>query len=105
MNPTAQQVKSARLSLKLTQKQAAQKLYMSTHTWKNYESGRSVMNQALFEHFHCPERSPDLLLQRALSFIADLNGMQMIKGNGIAERDMRQRSEELHKSLSKAVYS
>jgi len=105
MNPTAKQVKAARLSLGLTQKQAAQKLYMSTHTWKNYESGRSVMNQALFEHFHCPERSPDLLLVESLSLITDLINMQMIKGNGIAERDMRQRSEELHKSLSKAVYS
>ena len=53
MNPSPQEIKAARVKAGLTQAKASSLLHLSTHTWKNYESGRSSMSLALFEHFHC----------------------------------------------------
>ena len=44
------------------------------------------------------------LLKMALTFIADLNGSDWIKGIGAGEVDMRQRAKALQRALSDSIY-
>ena len=47
--PTPEQIKNARLAAKMTQKQAAETLYINLKSWQKYESGDRSMYPAFFE--------------------------------------------------------
>jgi len=64
-------------------------------TLKDWKSGRTTMPGSAWVAIEL-----QIELERALRFIADLNGSEWIKGNGPGEIDMRQRSKALHKKLS-----
>lgn len=50
-NPTPEQVKQARATVGLTQKQAAEVIYKKVLAWQRYESGDREMDAALYELF------------------------------------------------------
>ena len=50
-NPTPEQVKQARATAGLTQKQAAEVIYKKVLAWQRYESGDRSMDCALYELF------------------------------------------------------
>lgn len=49
--PTPEQVKQARTTAGLTQKQAAEVIYKKILAWQRYESGDREMDVALYELF------------------------------------------------------
>ena len=50
-NPTPEQVKQARATAGLTQKQAAEVIYKKVLAWQRYESGDRAMDAAYWELF------------------------------------------------------
>ncbi len=51
MNPSPEEIKQARLDAGLTQRAAADLLYLDTNTWKSWEYGINPMPQDRWEHF------------------------------------------------------
>lgn len=49
--PTADEIKQARKTARLTQKQAAEKIHVNLITWQRYELGTREMHPAFFELF------------------------------------------------------
>jgi len=52
MNPTPEEIKQARKKAKLTQRAAADLLYVRTNTWVNWERGVNNMSKANWELFN-----------------------------------------------------
>jgi len=52
MNPTKEEVKQARIDAGLTQRRAADMLYVTETTWKSWEYGTNKMSQANWELFN-----------------------------------------------------
>jgi len=58
-SPTPKQIKRARLDAGLSQAKAAALLYLTTHTWKNWESGRVKMPPDRWLLFHYLTSHPE----------------------------------------------
>ena len=67
--PTPEQIKNARLAAKMTQKQAAETLYINLKSWQKYESGDRSMYPAFFELFLIKTGQKNLLTNTAIGGI------------------------------------
>ena len=50
-NPTKEQIRSARTSANLTQKQAGELIMCTGRAWEKWESGERRMHPAFFDYF------------------------------------------------------
>ena len=68
--PTPEQVKQARTTAGLTQKQAAEVIYKKILAWQRYESGDREMDVALYELFMLKTGQKELELQTSLTSVS-----------------------------------
>jgi len=65
----------------------------------NFENDLTHVMLGIYESKRIDYGELEKVALRALSFLADLNGSEWIKGDGVGEKDMRQRAKALQQEL------